>query len=165
MNGPTSISLLRHARPDRRYGQSGFTLIELVVAVMVAAILAGIAAPNFVSFIAGQRIRMAAYDLTYALTHARSEAIKRNGGVTLTPATGGWKNGWTLTAGATVLNRHEALRGLDVAGPAATLTYNSSGRLNAAATPFSVSDTDGNAPARCVSVDLSGLPNSRSGSC
>ncbi|MFD2270065.1 Tfp pilus assembly protein FimT/FimU [Undibacterium arcticum] len=33
----------------------------------------------------------ASYDVSYTLTFARSEAIKRNNDVVLSPATGGWK--------------------------------------------------------------------------
>jgi type IV fimbrial biogenesis protein FimT len=149
----------------RSSGAKGFTLVELMTAVMVSAILMAIATPYFRDFIQGQRAKTAAYDLVSALTYARSEAIKRNTGVTVAPATGGWQNGWSVSAGASVLTAHDGLSGLTVAGPAGNLVYNSSGRLSATVNPFSISATNSTATPQCVNVDLSGLPTSLMGSC
>jgi len=149
----------------RSSGARGFTLVELMATVMVSAILMSIATPYFRDFILGQRAKTAAYDLVSALTYARSEAIKRNTGVTVAPATGGWQNGWSVLAGASVLSAHDGLSGMTVAGPAGNLVYNSSGRLSAAINPFSISATNSTATPQCVNVDLSGLPTSLTGSC
>jgi len=143
----------------------GFTLIELLVTISIAAVLAAIAAPSFSSFIAGQRIKTASYDISYALTYARSEAIKRNADVVLAPASGGWQNGWTASVGGTILEQHDALTDMAVTGPAPSLTYNSNGRLKADVTPFAISSTSTSAAPRCVSINLSGLPNSKTGVC
>jgi len=143
----------------------GFTLIELLVTISIAAVLAAIAAPSFSSFIAGQRIKTASYDVSYALTYARSEAIKRNADVVLAPASGGWQNGWTVSAGAVTLQQHDALTDMNVTGPTPSLTYNSNGRLKVAVTSFAISSISTSASPRCVSIDLSGLPNSKTGVC
>lgn len=143
----------------------GFTLIELLVTISIAAVLAAIAAPSFSSFIAGQRIKTASYDISYTLTYARSEAIKRNADVVLAPASGGWQNGWTVSAGATTLEQHNALTDMAVTGPTSSLTYNSNGRLKADVTPFAISSINTSASPRCVSINLSGLPNSKAGVC
>ncbi|CAG9184939.1 hypothetical protein LMG23992_05382 [Cupriavidus laharis] len=144
---------------------TGFTLIELITTVFIAAILLSIGTPYFGDFILGQRIRTAASDLASSLVYARSEAVKRNTGVTIAPATGGWQNGWTVTVGAAVLSSHEAFTGLTLTGPVGGLVYNSNGRLAAVPTPFGISASGSSAIPRCVSVDLSGLPSNLAGSC
>lgn len=146
----------------------GFSLIELMFTIAIAAIFAALAAPSFRDFIAGQRVKTASYDISYSLTGARSEALKRNLNVVLTPGTGGWQNGWTTTAGTggSTVGQHEAFSDLTISGPTPNLTYNSSGRLTAAVIPFSVSSSvSSNVSSRCISVDLSGLPTSKTGAC
>lgn len=148
----------------------GFSLIELLFTIAIAAIFAALAAPSFRDFIAGQRVKTASYDISYALTGARSEAIKRNLNVVLAPGTGGWQNGWNVTtvSGTTTITitQHEPFVDLTITGPATNLTYNSSGRLTAAANPFAVSSSvSSSVSPRCVSIDLSGLPSSKTGAC
>jgi len=155
----------RSLATTRSSGAKGFTLIELMITVMVSAILMAIATPYFRDFILGQRAKTAAYDLVSVLIYARSEAIKRNASVTVAPATGGWQNGWSVLAGGSVLAAHESLSGLTVAGPTGSLIYNSSGRLAATSSPFSISATNSTATPQCVNVALSGLPTSLTGSC
>lgn len=60
----------------------GFTLIELLVTVVVVAILATVAVPNFQRTIAGNRIVSDYNEILAGLTLARSEAIKRRTKVT-----------------------------------------------------------------------------------
>ncbi|WP_316152825.1 GspH/FimT family pseudopilin [Cupriavidus sp. BIC8F] len=149
--------------PARRI--PGFTLIELMATVMIAAILLSAGTPYFREFVLGQRIRAAAYDLASTLSYARSEAVKRNTSVSIAPAAGGWQNGWTVMAGVAVLSRHEAVTGLTVSGPAGGLAYNSNGRLAALASTFGISASGSTVTPRCVSVDLSGMPASQTGAC
>ncbi|WP_084690550.1 GspH/FimT family pseudopilin [Comamonas granuli] len=75
---------------------AGFTAIELMVVVSIVAILAALAAPSFQPLIERWRVREAAENLTSTLYYARSEAIKRGGGITI-DATGGWDQGWKVT--------------------------------------------------------------------
>lgn len=76
--------------------QHGFTAIELMVVVSIVAILAALAAPSFTPIIERWRVRNATEDLTSTLYFARSEAIKRGGGIAI-DATGGWNLGWKVT--------------------------------------------------------------------
>lgn len=78
-----------------RQDQHGFTVIELMVVVAIVAILATLAAPSFNPLIERWRVRSASEDLTSTLYFARSEAIKRGGGITI-DATGGWNLGWKV---------------------------------------------------------------------
>ena len=94
----TRLRTLPIPAPSRVTGahQSGFTAIELMVVVSIVAILAALAAPSFTPLIERWRVRQAAENLTSSLYFARSEAIKRGGGVAL-DATGGWDQGWKVT--------------------------------------------------------------------
>jgi len=57
--------------------QSGFTLIELMVTITVAAILITLAVPNFILLIQNNRITSATNDFITVLNQARAEAVKR----------------------------------------------------------------------------------------
>jgi len=59
------------------FATRGFTLIELMVTLTVAAIILGIAAPNMRTFILNNRISSAANDLLRSIQTARTEAPKR----------------------------------------------------------------------------------------
>ena len=171
-NGPASL-LHRGAwgksnsRSTLQPRLSGFTLVELLITIVIAGILASLAVPSFREFIAGQRIRTASFDIMATLVLARSEAIKRNANVTVTPAGGVWTNGWSVAAGAT-LNQQSALPGLTITctGDCNPITYAGNGRLpaGAAAPSFEISSTS-SASVRCISIDLGGRPNSKVGTC
>lgn len=147
----------------------GFTLIELMVVVALAAIMAALAAPSFKSFVSGQRVKTAASDFVMTAIFARSEAIKRNADVTITSVTSGatgWKDGWTVAVGSTQLSQQQAYASVTFSGPVSAITYSGTGRLSAAVTTMTITGTDGSA--RCVAFDLSGMPKSSkssSGTC
>jgi type IV fimbrial biogenesis protein FimT len=63
--------------------QSGFSMIELMITVAVAAILMAIAAPNFRDSLARTRVSGAANELQAAASLARAEALKLKSPVTL----------------------------------------------------------------------------------
>jgi len=77
----------------------GFSLSELLVALAIAAIAAGMAAPNLNSLLRAQQLRSATGDLFGAVARARAQAISRNETVKLVPndAAGlDWTRGWTV---------------------------------------------------------------------
>lgn len=154
--------------PNQKFAQyrkyRGFTLIELMVTVLILGILSSIAMPAFSSFVASQRIKTASFDVMSSMVLARSEALKRNANVTVLPTTGSnWASGWSVRVGGTSMNEQATFKNLTITGPA-SLSYNSSGRLNTAAASISISGSGTN-EARCISIDLSGRPNSKKGEC
>ncbi|MEX0731352.1 MAG: GspH/FimT family pseudopilin [Aquisalimonadaceae bacterium] len=137
----------------------GFTLIELVVALVVAGILAVVAIPSFDSFVANQRVKTAGQELMLSLTYARSEAVKRNADVHVQPLGADWSTGWeVITDDDDVLRvtQAEAIAGVEIDGGAVSVvTFQRSGRVNASAT-FSACDSGNKASERVVTVNASG---------
>lgn len=66
-----------------RKRQTGFTLLELMVVVGIAALLLGLGIPALSDFIRNSRLTAAANDLLVDLNLARNEAIKRSRPVTV----------------------------------------------------------------------------------
>jgi len=60
--------------------RAGFTLIELMVTLSVAAILMAIAIPNIRNFLSNNRLSSGVNDLLHSIQVARTEAIKRQQG-------------------------------------------------------------------------------------
>lgn len=61
-----------------RRQSSGFTLVELIITIVVMAILAGIAAPSFLSSIDNRRLSGSAEAVKNAMHVARSQAFQRS---------------------------------------------------------------------------------------
>jgi type IV fimbrial biogenesis protein FimT len=84
--------------------QSGFSLLELMVAVAVSALLLTIGIPSFTAFTSSTRLVNVTNELVSSLHLARSEAIKRNSRVVLCAsatgtsclAAGDWHQGWLV---------------------------------------------------------------------
>jgi type IV fimbrial biogenesis protein FimT len=84
----------------------GFTILELMVVVTIAAILMGIAIPSFMVAIRSNRLRIYANELVTALNLERSEAVKRGVNVSVRRVDNlssinlgvgaNWENGWDV---------------------------------------------------------------------
>lgn len=115
-------------------GQSGFTLLELMLVVAIAGVLLAVGVPAMGNFIRNSRITSAANDVMAGLHFARSEALKRRRAVTLctsadpintdTCAASAFLTGWlafvdlnnppngAVDPGEDVLMRHEPMHDL-----------------------------------------------------
>jgi type IV fimbrial biogenesis protein FimT len=159
MNVNANFQAWRGAPMQRK--STGFTLIELMITLAIAAVLLTVALPSMRTFIENSRIKAASFDVQSALILARSEAIKRNADVTLT-STGGanWKSGWTITAGGATIQAQDAYTSsakLAISGPA-SLVYKGTGRLSATVGAITVSST-GSSRTSTITISLTGLPN------
>ena len=68
---------------------NGFTLIEMLVAVLIVGVLLLVAAPGFSDLISNNRMVSEVYVMRATLSHARSEALARRAPVVVCPTTDG----------------------------------------------------------------------------
>ena len=122
----------------------GFTLIELMITLAVAAILLGLAAPSFTDLIKNNRMVTQLNQLNSSISLARSEAVKRGVTVTVcnsanqTTCSGTWdksNNGWIVfvdtnddndaaDTGEEIVRVHAALSGNN------KLSFNNTGKIS-----------------------------------
>ena len=167
---PTSgkgASVSELSLPPNALRSRGFTLVELVTVVTIVGVLAAIVGPSMYDFMISQRLRNAAFELMADLTFARSEAVKRNSDVTINRS-GTWTGGWTITdSGGTTLRTHTAFPStVSISATANSVVFSLNGRASPAI-DFTIDDTGGKASieTRCIALDASGKPRSKTGSC
>ncbi len=88
----------------KQHAQTGFSLIELIMASAVAVILLSLATPSFTTLTMNKRITTQANDFISTLVLARSQALKRVSRVTVCSSangtacagSGGWEQGWIV---------------------------------------------------------------------
>lgn len=96
-----------------RYKYNGFTLIELMITLVIAAVVIGLATPSFTSLIQGNRARAMAEDFASALNYARTEALKLSSRVTICASNDGmtcggdWTDGWIIFQDFAVNNNQD----------------------------------------------------------
>ena len=105
----------KRLQPGSAFRSGGFSLLELMITVAVAAIRMALAVPSFTSLINNNRLTSGSNALVTAMHHARSEAVRRNARVTLCASadgatcagTGNWQ-GWVtlVTTGGEVLRTY-----------------------------------------------------------
>ncbi len=156
---------MKNLRPN----EFGFTLVELLVTVVVLGILASIATSGFQSLIQSQQAKNASFELFTSLSLARSEAIKRNTPVTLTPMdAANWGKGWTITSAAGTIKSQSELKKIVISQSFSTVVYAPTGRATVASAFLLDVSTTLTANARCIKIELSGMPRtykSVSGTC
>lgn len=139
--------------PNQRF--FGFTLIEMMIALAVMSIIFGIAVPSFQTMITNARVSTAMGEMSSAVALARSEAIKRDLPICITPGTAttastnsSFAKGWSIwvdtpgnncagTPGvAAIIKQHEPLNASVAfsqpsnAAPPSYISFNGQGFLN-----------------------------------
>lgn len=115
--------------------QSGFTIIELLITISLAAVLTSLAAPAFKDMIKKNQLAAQANSVMASMNYARNETITRNADVILQPVTGtDWAVGWQASSGGTVIRNFDPIEGATLVGSAASITYESDGSLSGTAT-------------------------------
>lgn len=96
---PTYDSDPMNFQPPARRHSSGFTLVEMLITVTVAAILMAIAAPSFTRLGTNSRLSSQTNELVSLISFARSEAITKNSGLVLCRAATGVATACAGTSG------------------------------------------------------------------
>jgi type IV fimbrial biogenesis protein FimT len=159
---------------------AGVTLIELLFAITILAIIVAFAAPSYREASLAGRLNAIASSLQASVIVARSEAIKSNSPTQLCAsadgatcaASGGWEQGWILMdADDAVIQQQAALAtGYKVtqSGGTATLTFQPIGVGSSAATFTVCRNSPLGAQERVVSVTATGVARvtrTEAGSC
>jgi len=136
---------------------NGFSAVELMTVLAIAAILMAIAVPNLAPFMAQTRISTTTNDFFTAVNMARSEALSRGRRVDMVPKDGvDWSKGWvvfvdadkdqTVTVGDTVLLEHEALpAGTAISGGSSAQPFNDGTKIYLAYNPAGYSQKNSGA--------------------
>ena len=104
-----------HRRPPRALSSvAGFTVVELMIAIAVLAILVALAVPNFNDATLSARLNGFANSLVAAAQVARSEAIKRNETIRVCASADGdecdgddWEEGWIVVTDDDVVLQYQ----------------------------------------------------------
>ena len=132
--------MLMTASPRER--SAGFTLIELMIAIALLAVLVSVGLPSFKQMMRNYEVRVAAESVSNGLQRARAEAVARNSRVQFVLGSG---TSWTVdyvnkpvvtdppldsrasTDGST--NATLTALAADLSTPATTLTFNQLGQV------------------------------------
>lgn len=162
----------------------GFTLVELLITLIVAGILAAVAVPGFQQFVASNQLTTSTNDLIADLALSRSEAIRRaraivvcassngTGCTTSTTFASGWiifvdsDNNGAVSTGEEIIRRHEALKGVaTVTGSVTSLTY-SRGGYSAASAQVQIGLCHSRIrKSRTISIETTGRSSLSQGTC
>lgn len=124
----------------------GFTLIELMVTLTVAAVLALVAIPSLTAYQRNAELTALSNNLFAAINAARGEAMKRGMNAMVLPANGtDWNSGWVVFVD---VNRNQSFDlGTDAmvlsqSAPSSRFTVNGTGTASASA-PYILYDASG----------------------
>jgi len=156
----------RHVRSGR-----GFTLVELLVTMAIAAILMVVAVPAMQSFLADQSAAASADELAESLRLARTEATKRGMGVIIcasqntanasptcsTKGDDGWLTGWIIQdVDGNLIRVQNPMRGIGSVDSAGKdrLQFVANGMNGSGATSFELTPTGDSVTTRIRTVEV-----------
>jgi len=154
----------------------GLSLFELLATLVILSILVSLAAPSFSRMLAEQRLRQVGTELRVSLSSARSEAVKRNEGVSLIQQGSDWSNGWCIEPSTetscssqpiqqfTIPVEQVKLTLAGVSGGTA-LQFNAWGRVTSCPTFTLTTSAAGSACTLCLTVSMDGRVQSHTGDC
>lgn len=134
---------------------TGFTLIELVVTIAIAAVLTMVAAPSFVTFQRNSELTSVANSLLAAVNAARAEAMKTGLNAFVVPTGNGnnWTSGWVVFVDKDRNNTYSITNDTTVLVQGAVPSYITiTGTNNAAISPASYIMFDGSGYAKSYGV-------------
>ena len=158
----------------------GFTLMELMMTLAIAAVLVTVAVPSFRTFIQNSKLTKQVNLLAVSVATARGEAAKRGARVVIcqsddpaaaTPdcdgTAGTWSNGWvvfvdsnnnlTVDAATDVLAAFQTEQGVDLlTDTGTTIAFNSDGSTTGGAKIFSICDSRGVSHGKEMNVATTG---------
>ena len=124
----------------------GFTLIELMVSIAIAAILMMVAVPSMTSFMRNSELTSFANTMLSSMNAARGEAMKRGSYAMVVPANGtSWDSGWVVFIDVNRSRAYEVATDIRISSQAAKpsyLTITGSGSAGATA-PYIMFDASG----------------------
>ena len=157
----------------------GFTLFELLITMIVAAVLLAIVVPGLSSFVNSSRLRATQSEFVSALTLARSEATRRGGEVVVSALgnadgsefLGGWRvfsdtdGDGDLDDGEPVIREYAPLSGQlrftatvgETTTKATSTTFNSRGFLKGPALKFTLCGPSGTTKGYTVRLEQVGI--------
>lgn len=153
---------------------TGFTLIELMVAVAVLAILTALALPSFQGTLRSNRIATTTNELLASISMARSEAIRSTHGGGVCTSTdgkacddGAWNAGWLVWTDSNgneelddsepVIRYVQPKSKLSMSGSATLIAFDSRGRSASGEQEISLQpEGDVTEPARCLHISPAG---------
>ena len=148
--------------------QTGFTIIELFIVILVAGVLVAIAVPSYTKMIRNNCITTSTNLLVSSLQYARSEAIKLRQTVSVLDNPD-WNTGWKVSQGANDLRFVELTCGQGGAvaltvtetGGATQIDYLPTGfALNSAT--FNICYGNSGDPGRQINLLVTGRPQTNS---
>lgn len=152
-----------------RKAHTGFTLIELMITLVIAGLLLGMAVPSFTATIRNNRLTAEANNLVTAFNIARSEAVKRRGTITICPSTDqtscngdSWDQGWIVLDDNTneVIQVFSAMKGSPtIVSTADSVQYTAAGFLGGGAAVSIGICMEGSDEGRQIDITATGRPN------
>jgi type IV fimbrial biogenesis protein FimT len=132
----------------------GFTLIELMVTIAIAAILLSVGFPAMTSFLSDKKLTGQANDLIAAIRSTRGEAIKRRTTIDLEQKAGSWANGWEIQDAAnTIIREGQGNNGILLgSSSAAIISFSGSGIRTNIAGDFTVKFCDDRGKGRLITI-------------